>query len=108
MNTDIRCQSVVFCSTRDPFGAFSNMAGGFPLRFGDHDYLTSEHFHQSLRFREYPDVQAQIRGIRSPMGVKMASKPHRAKKSRPDWESVCVYAMRLLSAIETQYLPHEH
>lgn len=94
MNTYIRSQSAVFCSTKDPFGAFSNMAGGFPLRFAGHDYLTSEHLYQSLRFPDYPEVQAQIRGIASPMGAKMASKPHRAAKSRRDWETVRLDVMR--------------
>lgn len=94
MNTYIRSQSVVFCSIDDPFGAFSNMARGFPLRFDGHDYLTSEHLYQSLRFPDYPDLQAKIRGIRSPMGAKYATKPHRATKSRGDWETVCVDVMR--------------
>jgi len=95
MNTYIRSQSVVFCSIDDPFGAFSNMARGFPLRFEGHDYRSSEHLYQSLRFPDHPEVQAEIRAIASPMGAKMASKPHRAMKSRPDWESVCVDVMRL-------------
>jgi hypothetical protein len=29
MLTYARSQSVVFCKTKDPFGGFSNMAGGF-------------------------------------------------------------------------------
>jgi type I restriction enzyme S subunit len=94
MNTYTRAHSVVFCSTRDPFGGFSNMAAGFPLRFQGHDYRTSEHLYQSLRFPDYPDIQAEIRGFASPMRAKMASKPHRATKSRADWDSVCVDVMR--------------
>jgi len=94
MNTYTRSESVVFCSTRDAFGAFSNMAGGFPLRFEGHDYRTSEHLYQSLRFPGYPDIQAEIRGFASPMRAKMASRPHRATKSRADWNDVCVDVMR--------------
>ncbi len=70
------------------------MAGGFPLRFEGHDYLSSEHLYQSLRFPDYPDIQAEIRGFASPMRAKMTTRPHRATKSRPDWEDVCVDVMR--------------
>ena len=70
------------------------MARDFPLKCEGHEYRTAEHLYQCLRFPDHPEVQAEIRGIASPMGAKMATRPHRAQKSRPDWESVCVDVMR--------------
>lgn len=94
MPTYARNESVVFCKTEEPFGGLSNMAGGFPLRFAGHDYLTSEHLYQSLRFPKYPSLQASIREVRSPMAAKMRTKPFRSTHSRPDWEVVCRNVMR--------------
>jgi len=68
MDTYIRSQSVVFCKTKEAFGGLSNMAAGFALRYEGHDYKTSEHLYQCLRFPDYPDVQELIRSKGSPMG----------------------------------------
>jgi type I restriction enzyme S subunit len=89
-----RSECVVFCKTDETFGAFSNMAGGFPLYLGGQYYSTSEHLYQCLRFPQYPIIQEEIRQIRSPMGAKMSSKKYRADHSRSDWEEVCVDVMR--------------
>ncbi len=89
-----RSQSAVFCKTKEEFGGLSNMAGGYPLWFNGHTYKTSEHLYQSLRFPAYPEIQALIRDNKSPMGAKMATRPHRAAKSRPDWDAVCLDVMR--------------
>jgi ribA/ribD-fused uncharacterized protein len=89
-----RSQSVVFCKTTDEFGVLSNMAGGFPLRFNGHDYKSSEHLYQSLRFVGYPDIQVKIRSIYSPMGAKMATRPFRATHTRADWDDVFLEVMR--------------
>ncbi len=68
--------------------------GGFPLRFAGHEYMTSEHLYQCLRFPQYPSLQASIRECRSPMGAKMKTKPFRATHCRPDWDAVCGNVMR--------------
>jgi type I restriction enzyme S subunit len=94
MPTYIRSESIVFCKTKESFGGLSNMAGGFPLRFDGHDYLTSEHLYQCLRFPDYPDLQASIRAIRAPIGAKMHTKPFRATHCRKDWDEVCRDVMR--------------
>jgi type I restriction enzyme, S subunit len=102
MGTYIRSQSVVFCKTKEAFGGLSNMAGGFELRYEGHDYKTSEHLYQCLRFPDYPDVQELIRSKGSPMGAKMASKPHRAAKSRADWDEVRMDVMRFCLRLKLQ------
>ena len=89
-----RRESVVFCKVNEPFGGFSNMAPGFPLRFEGFDYRTSEHLYQALRFPDYPEVQARVRNNPSPMGAKMATRPFRATHSRGDWDKVCIDVMR--------------
>jgi type I restriction enzyme S subunit len=94
MPTYNRSESVVFCKTKERFGGLSNMAGGFPLRFAGHDYRTSEHLYQSLRFPHYPSLQASIRAIPGPIGAKMHTKPFRATHCRKDWDGVCVDVMR--------------
>ena len=94
MPTYDRSECVVFCKTEAAFGGFSNMAGGFPLRFSGQYYFTSEHLYQSLRFPGFPSIQEEIRQIRSPMGAKMASKKYRANHSRSDWDVVCEDVMR--------------
>jgi type I restriction enzyme S subunit len=94
MPTYNRSESIVFCKTKEAFGGLSNMAGGFPLRFAGHDYLTSEHLYQCLRFPQYPSLQADIRAIRAPIGAKMHTKPYRATHCRKDWDVVCREVMR--------------
>lgn len=100
MPTYLRSACVVFFKVDEPFGGLSNMAGktarpgGFPLRFAGHDYLTSEHLYQCLRFPEYPDIQASIRAVISPMRAKMHTRPFRATHSRTDWDAVCKDVMR--------------
>jgi ribA/ribD-fused uncharacterized protein len=94
MPTYNRSQCVVFCQIDEPFGGLSNIARGFPLRFEGHDYLTSEHLYQCLRFPKHPSLQSLIREVRSPMGAKMKTKPLRKLHGRPDWEAVCRDVMR--------------
>jgi predicted NAD-dependent protein-ADP-ribosyltransferase YbiA (DUF1768 family) len=65
-----RSECVVFCKTDETFGAFSNMAGGFPLYLGGQYYSTSEHLYQCLRFPQYPRRPPQnpppVTGSKSP------------------------------------------
>jgi ribA/ribD-fused uncharacterized protein len=85
--------SVVFRKTNEEFGGLSNMAAGFPLEIHGRLWRTSEALYQALRFPDHPDVQEEIRSEASPMAAKMKSKPHRASKSRLDWDDVRVDLM---------------
>ncbi len=105
MPSYIRCQSVVFCNIDEPFGGLSNMARGFPLRFEGHEYLTSEHLYQCLRFPQYPSLQESVRQVRSPMGAKMKIKPLRKSHCRPDWDVVCVDVMRYCLRLKLRTYP---
>ena len=97
MNTQdenyIRHACVVFRKTNEEFGGLSNMAPGFPLFFGETMIRTTEALYQVCRFPQLPDVQKKIIDDPSPMGAKMASKPHR-KQTRTDWDEVRTDIMR--------------
>lgn len=82
-----------FFRTSDRFGAFSNMARGFPLQVGDIAVPSSEALYQALRFPHLPDFQAEILAQDSPI----LSKRHaykRVSETRSDWMEVNVSAMR--------------
>jgi type I restriction enzyme, S subunit len=85
--------AAAFLRTSDRFGAFSNMASGFPLHLGEIEIPSSEALYQALRFPHLPDFQAEILAQRTPI----LSKRHaytRVSESRPDWHEVNVAVMR--------------
>jgi predicted NAD-dependent protein-ADP-ribosyltransferase YbiA (DUF1768 family) len=92
-------ESAAFCRAKDKWGAFSNMAGGFPLvvSFVDNGpsmWLgSSEALYQALGFPDAPTIQATIMGANSGFAAKLVMKPHRAQR-RADWEKVKVPIMR--------------
>lgn len=85
-------RSCVFFRTKEQWGGFSNMCGGFPLTVGDIDVRSSEALYQALRYPHLPDVQRDILAEKSPMGSKFVSKRHTAE-TRPDWNEVRVQVM---------------
>lgn len=87
-----RSECVVFLKVTDTFGAYSNMAPGFPLRVNGERIRTSEALYQACRFPDLPDVQRVILAQANPRIAKMKSKPHR-KDARPDFEDVRVEIM---------------
>lgn len=87
-----RAVCAVFRKTRETWGAYSNMAPGFPVLVNGHPILTAEALYQACRFPHLPDVQQEILDQKSPMAAKMKSKPHR-KNSRPDFDQLRVPIM---------------
>lgn len=85
-------QHCVFFRTKEQWGGFSNMCGGFPLKVGDIDVRSSEALYQALRYPHLPQAQAEILAEKSPMGSKFASKRY-TPLTRPDWDRVRVQAM---------------
>ena len=88
-----RDECVIFRKTREPFGAFSNMADGYPLLVNGHVIRYAEGLYQACRFPGAPELQAQILAQASPMAAKMIARKH-AGLSRKDWETVKVSVMR--------------
>lgn len=97
MNSGMRIYTpatcAVFRTTRDEFGGYHNMAGGYPLIVNDIPIRTSEALYQACRFPHLIEIQKIIIAQKSPMTAKMKGKPHR-EKSRPDWDNVMVNIMR--------------
>jgi predicted NAD-dependent protein-ADP-ribosyltransferase YbiA (DUF1768 family) len=87
-----RAECAAFRKTSERWGAFSNMAGGFPLVVNNVKILTSEALYQACRFPHLPEVQREILRQASPMAAKMKSKPHR-QNSRPDFDELRVSIM---------------
>lgn len=98
--------SSCFQKTNEKWGAFSNMAAGFPIVINDVQWRTSEALYQALRFPDFPDVQELIRMEKSPMAAKMVSKPHRSKSSRTDWEDVRIDLMYWSLRVKLAYNFH--
>ena len=96
-------QCAVFFRTRDKWGQFSNMCGGFPLVVSAEQFRTSEALYQALRFPDHEDVQEMVRGEKSPMSAKMAAKGN-VEKTRHDWDAVRVDIMRF--AVRVKFAQH--
>lgn len=93
VRTYYRANSAVFLKTKEKYGGFSNMAGGFPLVVNGIEIRTSEALYQACRFPHMPEIQQLIIEQKSPMAAKMKGKPHR-HNSRADWDAVRVQIMR--------------
>lgn len=93
MTTYTLADCVVFFRVKEAYGGLSNMAGGFPIPFGDKVARTSEALYQMCRFPAHPEVQQQILDQKSPMGAKMVAKKYVAL-TRTDWNHVRVPVMR--------------
>jgi ribA/ribD-fused uncharacterized protein len=89
---------ISFNSSKDEYGCFGNMAGGFPLSFlirGDVITLHgSEVFYQCLKYTEHPEIQEILVAEKNPLKCKWKQKPF-AKQGlvRSDWEDIKVPAM---------------
>lgn len=97
-NKNIRFYSkescIAFRSTKDKYGALSNMAGGFPIKVGNITIRTSEALYQALKFPGEDDIQKRIISMKSPIFAKKISRKNQ-KKVRKDWNSVRFKVMKL-------------
>ena len=62
-------------------GEFSLMSP-HPVLYEDTEFRTVEALFQWLRFKDHPEVQAEILAQKSPMGAKMKARLHRDKLNR--------------------------
>ena len=89
MNTNERTykkeEVITFRSTKESFGALSNMASGFSILVNDVIIPSSEALYQACRYPLFPAIQEEIINQNSPMTAKMISKKH-YKYTRQDWE----------------------
>jgi N-glycosidase YbiA len=93
---------ILFTSTGDPFGEFSNFAP-FPIRMKGRHWPTSEHYFQAQKFAGTP-YEEEVRRAKSPMvAARMGRSRHRPL--RKDWESVKDQVM--LDALRAKFTQHE-
>ena len=65
-------KDIAFTKVKLPYGWLGNMSP-YPIKFGEHTYLTTEALFQALRFSD-PEIQAKIRAEKSPMAAKLVAK----------------------------------
>jgi ribA/ribD-fused uncharacterized protein len=92
---------LLFYSTRDEFGEFSNFAA-FPVKIDGKRWPTSEHYFQAQKFADAGDRE-EVRRAKTPAIAARLGRS-RTKKIRRDWDGVRVEVMRrVLHAKFTQH-----
>lgn len=94
----------VFFKTKEQWGQFSNMCGGFPITLQGVRFRTSEALYQALRFPGHPEIQREIIDKSSPMNAKFTAK-REVVKTRPDWDDVRVAIMHYSVAVKLDQNP---
>lgn len=82
-------ECVSFRRSKDTYGCFSNMAGGFPLVVNGTRIRTSEALYQSCRYPHIPELQREIIAENNPIKAKrITRRGDNLGKTRPDWFDV--------------------
>lgn len=104
MNQYNRDDVITFCKTKDQWGEFSNMCGGFPLIDKNGiEWRTSEHWYQAQYFTAFPHLMNELRLIVSPIAAKMFRKSNKEYQD-PEWLNKRDYIM--LEAVTMKYNQH--
>lgn len=77
-------ECAVFWRTKELYGGFSNMCGGYAIQLGDIVIRSSEALYQACRYPDHPDIQEMIFSEASPLYSKKVAHSH-LEKSREDW-----------------------
>lgn len=93
MNIYPKDQSVSFFRTKEKWGGFSNMCGGFPLLVNDVPIRTSEALYQAMRFPHDALLQERIIVQNSPIIAKRVAQSG-SRNTREDWMMLRVSIMR--------------
>lgn len=92
---------ILFYSTSETFGAFSNFAS-FSIDVGGRRWPTSEHYFQAQKFTDRSHAE-EIRKAKSPMAAARLGRD-RKQPIRKDWEKVKNGVMR--QAVEAKFSQH--
>jgi type I restriction enzyme S subunit len=96
---------VVFRSQEDEFGAFSNMANGFPLEINGIKTHGVDTLYQAMKFPKYPEIQKiAIEATNLPSIEKQLKQYCNSPFIREDWEEVKVAIMEW--CIKVKYVQH--
>lgn len=93
MRTYKKGACVTFRSTKESYGALSNMAPGFPVKINDIVVKNVEALYQSLKFPNHPEIQEKILNTNSPIISKDISRKH-SDYERKDWFAVRFKVMK--------------
>ena len=88
----VKSECVVFCKTKEKYGALSSMSSGYPLRVNGYDINTSEALYQACKFPHSPELQHKIINAKSPFAAEIIGKQYR-EQVRQDWSKVAVDIM---------------
>ncbi len=88
-----RLNCATFRKTKEQYGGFSNMAGGYPIIIGQYEFFSTEHLYQAMRFPNYPSIQLEIIAPKSPMASKMIAKKH-TSVTQLHWNYLRIEVMR--------------
>lgn len=104
-NGHVFTNCVIIGKVSDPFGALSNMAGGYPLQVNGVLVRSAEALYQTCRFPHRPDWQQAILAQHSPMAAKMQAKKERrrSRHSRTDWAQVCLTIRQWVVRVKLAY-----
>lgn len=97
-------EAAVFYRTNEIFGAFSNMARGFPIVVNEERFGSSEALYQAIKFPLNPDLQKIIANATSPVDSKRVCAPF-LKYVRADWPELKVPVMKMV--ISLKYLQYQ-
>jgi ribA/ribD-fused uncharacterized protein len=97
----MRQGAILFYSTKDSYGEFSNFSA-FPIEIDGRTWPTSEHYFQAQKFAG-TDHEEVIRTTPSPMAVAKIGRD-RKRPLRPDWEQVKDSIMR--KAVRAKFSQH--
>ena len=92
-------QPAVFRRSREQWGEFSNMTGGFPITVAGTHFQSSEGLYQALKFPHAPQRQARIANARSGYDAKMFAY-ERGEKPCEEWDEQRIDAMRVALAFK--------
>jgi len=96
---------IVFQNLNDEFGAFSNVAEGFPLEINGIKTYGVETLFQAMKFPKYPDIQKMAIEATNPLTIEKQMKQYsKPPFIREDWEEVKVAIMEW--CIRVKYVQH--
>lgn len=95
MNIYKRDECIVFCKSKDPYGEFGNMTGGFSFNLTPDILIrSSESLYQAVKFSSHPEIQKLILDQNSGYLAKSIAINYK-ELIREDWEEIKVDVMLL-------------
>ncbi|MDR2027233.1 MAG: NADAR family protein [Prevotellaceae bacterium] len=84
-----------FRSSKDKFGCFGNMCGGFPLTLPDGKVIHgSEILYQWFKYKGHADIQKTLLEFKNPLKAKWYQKKYK-NCIRSDWDDINIDVMKL-------------